>query len=271
MSADQPYTTMSTWAPADPSSVLISFSAPSNTSGYKVRYVRNITDVGHLLDDGKTASPKAPAGATGTDGDRTEVHQRLSRHHAGIQCSLRALNPRRPHIIEQIEMVKAILANGQPTRKNSSVYFDVPVSPRRPATTVTCPAGDRRPAPGNRDLKRQDEKNHPADFAIWMKADPEHIMRWPSPWGKVFPGWHLECSAMSTKYLGKTFDIHGGGFRPEVSASRKMRSPKTSAPADAPGQLLAAWQHAPAQWPEDVQERGQYHFPGTTFFTGDNS
>ncbi|MCB9312976.1 MAG: cysteine--tRNA ligase [Lewinellaceae bacterium] len=182
--------------------------------GYKVRYVRNITDVGHLLDDGEDRIAK------GARLEQLEPMEIVQKYTNGFHDIMRVFNVLPPsiepratqHIIEQIEMVKAILANGLAYEKNGSVYFDVPRFAKE-----TGHYGDLSGRviddllQETRDLKRQDEKNHPADFAIWMKADPEHIMRWPSPWGEGFPGWHLECSAMSTKYLGKTFDIHGGG------------------------------------------------------------
>ncbi len=182
--------------------------------GYKVRYVRNITDVGHLLDDGEDRIAK------GARLEQLEPMEIVQKYTNGFHDIMRVFNALPPsiepratqHIIEQIEMVKAILENGFAYEKNGSVYFDVPKFAKE-----TGHYGDLSGRviddllQETRDLKRQDEKNHPADFAIWMKADPEHIMRWPSPWGEGFPGWHLECSAMSTKYLGKTFDIHGGG------------------------------------------------------------
>ncbi|HHS95291.1 MAG TPA: cysteine--tRNA ligase [Phaeodactylibacter sp.] len=182
--------------------------------GYKVRYVRNITDVGHLLDDGEDRILK------GARLEKVEPMEIVQRYTLGFHDMMRIFNNKAPnieprasgHIIEQIEMVEQILKNGYAYEINGSVYFDTIKFAKQ--TGVYGKLSGRvidELLQETRDLKNQDEKKHPADFAIWMKAAPEHIMRWNSPWGEGFPGWHLECSAMSTKYLGKTFDIHGGG------------------------------------------------------------
>lgn len=182
--------------------------------GYKVRYVRNITDVGHLLDDGEDRMAK---GARLEQLEPMEVAQKYSN---GFHDMMNTFNSLRPsiepratgHIPEQIEMVQEIINNGFGYEKNGSVYFDVLKFAQK--TGVYGKLSGRiidDLLNETRELKNQDEKNHPADFAIWMKASPEHLMHWNSPWSVGFPGWHLECSAMSTKYLGKTFDIHGGG------------------------------------------------------------
>jgi len=182
--------------------------------GYKVRYVRNITDVGHLLDDGEDRMLK---GAKKLNLEPMEVAQKYAN---GFHEMMAALNTLKPsiepratgHIIEQIEMVQAIIDNGLGYEVNGSVYFDV-----EKFTTDSDHYGQLSGRvvdellTETRELKNQGDKRHPADFAIWMKAAPEHIMKWNSPWSVGFPGWHLECSAMSTKYLGTTFDIHGGG------------------------------------------------------------
>lgn len=183
--------------------------------GYKVRYVRNITDVGHLLDDGEDRMSK---GARLSNLEPMEVAQKYSN---GFHAMMDIFNTERPsiepratgHIIEQIEMVQKIIDNGYGYEKNGSVYFDT--------TKFAKETGEYGKLSGRiiddllsetRDnLKNQSEKKHPSDFAIWMKAADDHLMKWNSPWSVGFPGWHLECSAMSTKYLGTHFDIHGGG------------------------------------------------------------
>jgi cysteinyl-tRNA synthetase len=182
--------------------------------GFKVRYVRNITDVGHLLDDGEDRMLK---GAKADQLEPMEVAQKytLGFHHImGIFNTLSpSIEPRATgHIPEQIEMVEQILENGFGYEANGSVYFDTLAFAEKTGEygKLSGRIIDELMAE-SRTLKNQDEKRHPSDFAIWMKASPEHIMKWNSPWSVGFPGWHLECSAMSTKYLGQQFDIHGGG------------------------------------------------------------
>lgn len=184
--------------------------------GYSVRYVRNITDVGHLLDDGEDRMSK---GAKAAQLEPMEVAQKYT---VGFHDMMRLLNTLPPsiepratgHIPEQIAMVEEILERGYAYEQNGSVYFDVSKFARENLAVYGKLSGrviEELLAESRENLKNQDEKRHPADFAIWIKAAPEHIMRWKSPWSVGFPGWHLECSAMSTKYLGKIFDIHGGG------------------------------------------------------------
>lgn len=183
--------------------------------GYQVRYVRNITDVGHLTDDGEDRMAK---GAKVAQLEPMEVAQRYT---VGFHDMMRIFNTLPPsiepratgHIPEQIEMVQQILDRGLAYERNGSVYFDVPKFNEEFAGVYGSVSGRVLDDlySETRELKSQEEKKHPADFAIWMKARPEDIMVWNSPWSVGFPGWHLECSAMSTKYLGKTFDIHGGG------------------------------------------------------------
>lgn len=185
--------------------------------GYKVRYVRNITDVGHLENDADQGEDKVAKKARLEQLEPMEVVQFFTdRYHEDMdQLNVRkpSIEPRASgHIIEQIQMVQAILQAGYAYEVNGSVYFDVvrysqdyhygKLSGRVLDDLIS----------GNRDLEGQQEKRNPADFALWKKASPEHIMRWPSPWSDGFPGWHLECSAMSTRYLGEVFDIHGGGM-----------------------------------------------------------
>ncbi|MBX2893583.1 MAG: cysteine--tRNA ligase [Saprospiraceae bacterium] len=183
--------------------------------GYKVRYVRNITDVGHLTDDGEDRMAK---GAKIAQLEPMEVAQKFT---VGFHEMMRVFNTLPPsiepratgHIPEQIEMVQSILDRGYAYERNGSVYFDVPKFVNENPGVYGSVSGRvlEDLYAETRELKNQDEKNHPADFAIWMKARPQDLMVWKSPWSVGFPGWHLECSAMSTKYLGKTFDIHGGG------------------------------------------------------------
>ena len=184
-------------------------------SGYKVRYVRNITDVGHLTDDGEDRMAK---GAKVAQLEPMEVAQRYT---VGFHDMMRIFNTLPPsiepratgHILEQIEMVQQILDRGLAYLSNGSVYFDVPKFATENEGVYGSVSGRilEDLYTETRELKSQEEKRHPADFAIWMKARPQDLMIWNSPWSIGFPGWHLECSAMSTKYLGKTFDIHGGG------------------------------------------------------------
>jgi len=185
--------------------------------GYKVRYVRNITDVGHLENDSDHGEDKIGKKARIEQLEPMEVVQYYTdRYHQDmdlLQVKRPSIEPRASgHIIEQIEMVKAILQNGFAYEVNGSVYFDV----HKYHKSRTYGKLSRRILEdliaGNRALEAQDEKRHAEDFALWKKATEGHIMRWPSPWGEGFPGWHLECSAMSTKYLGEVFDIHGGGM-----------------------------------------------------------
>lgn len=183
--------------------------------GYDVRYVRNITDVGHLRNDGSNrVEDQARLEAL----EPMEVVQKYTLGFHQIMSTLNALPPSiepraSGHIIEQIEMVQAILDNGFAYEKNGSVYFDTLKFAEAKGVygQLSGRVLEDLIAESREDLHNQDEKNHPADFAIWVKASPDHIMRWNSPWSEGYPGWHLECSAMSTKYLGKTFDIHGGG------------------------------------------------------------
>jgi cysteinyl-tRNA synthetase len=183
--------------------------------GYKVRYVRNITDVGHLTDDGEDRMAK---GAKVAQLEPMEVAQKYT---VGFHEMMRVFNTLPPgiepratgHIPEQIEMVQNIINRGYGYEINGSVYFDVTKYNKENPGEYGKLSGRilDELISETRDLKNQEEKRHPADFAIWMKARPQDIMVWKSPWSTGFPGWHLECSAMSTKYLGPTFDIHGGG------------------------------------------------------------
>jgi len=178
--------------------------------GYKVRYVQNITDVGHLLDSGEDRILR------GAEREQLQPMELVERYTRAYFAAMDALNVLRPdisprasgHVPEQIELVQKLLEKGMAYEVNGSVYFDVgkfpeygKLSGRKVEEQI---AGAR--------LDVIEEKRHPADFALWKKAEPEHIMQWNSPWGRGFPGWHIECSAMSMKYLGESIDIHGGGM-----------------------------------------------------------
>ncbi len=185
--------------------------------GYKVRYVRNITDVGHLEHDADSGEDKIAKKARLEQLEPMEVVQHyLNSYHR----SMEALNVLPPsiephasgHIIEQIEYVKKILESGYAYESNGSVYFDVPKYNRDFHYGKLSGRNIDELFATTRALDGQEEKRNPADFALWKKASPEHIMRWPSPWSCGFPGWHLECSTMGEKYLGTPFDIHGGGM-----------------------------------------------------------
>ncbi|MEX0362464.1 MAG: cysteine--tRNA ligase, partial [Allomuricauda sp.] len=185
--------------------------------GYKVRYVRNITDAGHLENDADEGEDKIAKKAKLEQIEPMEVVQRYT---VDFHNTLQQFNFLPPsieptatgHIIEQIEIIKEIIANGFAYEINGSVYFDV--IKFNESNTYGKLSGRKLEdmIANTRELTAQSEKRNPQDFALWKKAEPQHIMRWPSPWGDGFPGWHLECTAMSTKYLGETFDIHGGGM-----------------------------------------------------------
>lgn len=186
--------------------------------GYKVRYVRNITDVGHLTGDSDEGEDKMSKAARLERIEPMEIAQKYSNHFHEMMAVFNALRPSiepraTGHIIEQIEMVKAIIDNGFGYESNGSVYFDTQAFMKKHEDygKLSGRIVDDLLVETRDDLKNQDEKKNPSDFAIWMKSDASHLMKWPSPWSEGFPGWHLECSAMSTKYLGTYFDIHGGG------------------------------------------------------------
>lgn len=186
--------------------------------GYKVRYVRNLTDVGHLVGDGDEGEDKIGRMAKLEKLEPMEIVQRYTLDFHSVMATFNALPPSieptaTGHMVEQIEAVKALIDKGLAYESNGSVYFDIEQYNRE--------GGQYGKLSGRilddllnetRDLDGQSEKRNPLDFAIWKNASPEHIMRWPSPWGMGFPGWHLECTCMSTKYLGSQFDIHGGGM-----------------------------------------------------------
>ncbi len=185
--------------------------------GYKVRYVRNITDAGHLENDADEGEDRIAKKARIESIEPMEIVQRYTVDFHNVMNAFNALPPSieptaTGHIIEQIQIVQKILDKGYAYERNGSVYFDVlkfnedhdygKLSGRQLEDMIA----------NTRELAAQSDKKNPQDFALWKKAEPEHIMRWPSPWSDGFPGWHLECTAMSTKYLGENFDIHGGGM-----------------------------------------------------------
>ncbi|MCF2445794.1 cysteine--tRNA ligase [Dyadobacter sp. CY345] len=186
--------------------------------GYKVRYVRNITDVGHLVGDGDEGEDKIGKMAKLQQLEPMEIVQRYTNDFHDVTAEFNLLPPSieptaTGHLIEQIEAVKSLIEKGAAYESNGSVYFDI--------TKYNDAGNEYGKLSGRiledllnetRDLDGQSEKRNPLDFALWKKASPEHIMQWDSPWGMGFPGWHLECTCMSAKYLGKQFDIHGGGM-----------------------------------------------------------
>ena len=185
--------------------------------GYKVRYVRNITDAGHLEGDNDEGDDKFAKKAKLLQLEPMEIVQKYT---IGFHDVLRLFNTLPPsieptatgHISEQIEMVKQIIDNGYAYEANGTVYFDVEKYTKEHNYTILTNRNLEDLLNNTRELGGQDEKKGRLDFALWIKAKPEHIMRWPAPWSVGFPGWHIECSAMSRKYLGDQFDIHGGGM-----------------------------------------------------------
>ena len=185
--------------------------------GYKVRYVRNITDVGHLEHDADDGDDKIAKKARLEQLEPMEIAQfYTNRYHD----AMRALNVLPPsiepratgHIIEQEELVKEIMANGYAYESNGSIYFDVAKYDKDHRYGILSGRNLNDMINNSRELNGVSEKRNQTDFALWKRAMPEHIMRWPSPWSDGFPGWHCECTAMGRKYLGKHFDIHGGGM-----------------------------------------------------------
>ena len=185
--------------------------------GFKVRYVRNITDAGHLENDAEEGEDKIAKKARLEQIEPMEVVQKYTVDFHNILTQFNLLPPSieptaTGHIIEQIQIIDEIIAKGYAYHVNGSVYFDVQKFNETHDYGKLSGRKLEDMLANTRSLTAQDEKKSPQDFALWKKAEPQHIMRWPSQWGDGFPGWHLECTAMSTKYLGKTFDIHGGGM-----------------------------------------------------------
>ena len=185
--------------------------------GYKVRYVRNITDVGHLEHDADDGEDKVAKKARLEQLEPMEVVQFYMNHYHDKMRQLNVLPPTieplaSGHIIEQQQMVSRLLENGYAYESNGSVYFDIDKYGRNYKYGKLSGRNTEDLLQSSRDLEKQSDKRNPLDFALWKKAEPEHIMHWPSLWSDGFPGWHLECSVMSRKYLGEQFDIHGGGM-----------------------------------------------------------
>ena len=185
--------------------------------GYKVRYVRNITDVGHLEHDADEGDDKIEKKARLEQLEPMEIAQYYTNRYHDAMKALNVLPPSiephaTGHIIEQEELVKEILANGYAYESNGSVYFDIEKYNRDHKYGILSGRNLDDVINNSRELDGVGEKHNQVDFALWKKAQPEHIMRWPSPWSDGFPGWHCECTAMGRKYLGKKFDIHGGGM-----------------------------------------------------------
>lgn len=185
--------------------------------GYKVRYVRNITDVGHLEHDADEGDDKIEKRARLEQLEPMEIAQHYSNRYHDAMAALNVLPPSiephaTGHIIEQEQLVKEILANGYAYESNGSIYFDIEKYNKDHHYGILSHRNLDDVVNNSRELDGVGEKRNQADFALWKKAQPEHIMRWPSPWGDGFPGWHCECTAMGRKYLGAHFDIHGGGM-----------------------------------------------------------
>jgi cysteinyl-tRNA synthetase len=185
--------------------------------GYKVRYVRNITDAGHFEEEGREAEDKI---STKAQIEKLEPMELVTKYTNLFHWAMKQFNTLDPsieptatgHIVEQIEMIKKIMEEGYAYERNGSVYFDVKKYAEHYPYGKLSGRVMEDLLETTRELEGQDEKQNKQDFALWKAAPPEHIMRWASPWGEGFPGWHIECSAMATKYLGKEFDIHGGGM-----------------------------------------------------------
>ena len=214
--------------------------------GYKVRYVRNITDAGHLENDADAGKDKITEQARKEEIVPMEVVQRYT---VDFHNVLNTFNFRPPsveptatgHIIEQIELIKTIIDNGFAYVANGSVYFDVHKFDKTNDYGILSKRKLEDLIHNTRELDGQSDKKNPQDFALWKRAEEQHIMRWPSPWSDGFPGWHLECTAMSTKYLGNNFDIHGGGMDLKFPHHECEIAQSQAAKGEAP---VNYWMHA---------------------------
>jgi len=241
---------------------------------YKVRYVRNITDVGHIVDDIDEGEDKIAKKARLEQVEPMEIVQRYTVDFHDILNKFNFLSPSieptaTGHIIEQIEIVKEIIDNGFAYESNGSVYFDVVKFNEKHHYGVLSGRNIEDMLANSRDLDGQSDKKNAQDFALWKKAEPQHIMRWPSPWSDGFPGWHLECTAMSTKYLGKHFDIHGGGMDLKFPHHECEIAQNEAATGKTP---VNYWMHAnmlTLNGKKMAKSTGNNILPGE-IFTGDN-
>ncbi|MGB3087881.1 MAG: cysteine--tRNA ligase [Phycisphaerae bacterium] len=211
--------------------------------GYKVRYVQNITDVGHLTDDADEGEDKVEREAKAAKVHPMQIAERFTRRYFEDMDRLNVLRPdisprASGHIIEQIEHTKRLIETGHAYEANGSVYFDVaswPAYGKLSGRSVEAMRAGAR-------VEANPDKKHPADFALWKRAEPGHIMQWPSPWGMGYPGWHIECTVMSQKYLGETFDIHGGGIENQFPHHEDEIAQAEAATPGAPG-FAKYWLH----------------------------
>ena len=242
--------------------------------GYRVRYVRNITDAGHLENDADSGEDRIAKKARLEQIEPMEVVQRYTVDFHNILQKFNNLPPSieptaTGHIVEQIEIIKEIMEKGYSYEANGSVYFDVlkfnetheygKLSGRKLEDMI----------PNTRELAAQSDKKNPQDFALWKKAEPQHIMRWPSPWSDGFPGWHLECTVMSSKYLGEEFDIHGGGMDLKFPHHECEIAQGEAATGKSPVQY---WMHAnmlTLNGKKMAKSTGNFILP-TELFTGEN-
>lgn len=242
--------------------------------GYKVRYVRNITDAGHLENDADVGEDRIAKKARLEQIEPMEVVQRYTVDFHNILNTFNFLPPSieptaTGHIIEQIEIIKSIIDKGLAYEVNGSVYFDVLKYNESKTYGILSKRNVEDLIHNTRELDGQSDKKNPQDFALWKKAEPQHIMRWPSPWSDGFPGWHLECTAMSTKYLGEQFDIHGGGMDLKFPHHECEIAQAEACNNHAP---VSYWMHANMlimNGKKMAKSTGNYILPNE-IFTGDN-
>lgn len=242
--------------------------------GYKVRYVRNITDAGHLENDAEVGEDRIAKKARLEQLEPMEIVQRYTVDFHNVLNAYNFLPPSieptaTGHIIEQIEIVKTIIDKGIAYESNGSVYFDVVKFNQTNHYGKLSGRNIEDMLANTRDLDGQTDKRNPQDFALWKKAEPQHIMRWPSPWSDGFPGWHLECTAMSTKYLGNHFDIHGGGMDLKFPHHECEIAQNEAATGNSP---VNYWMHAnmlTLNGKKMAKSTGNYILPGE-IYTGGN-